>query len=148
MSMLHPSVVSDARTGRISQETFKVSANLSIRQIRCALLGNNNDVGGGGKPGFMKTEEFSESPLEVIPPNRLSHFLTDHDPQTRPTLSVGTKEHQEIPGGVPPPPSRGCKEFPSNEESVLFGKGLVRALASLCLQRVAHRVIGAFWGRH
>ena len=90
MSMLHPSVVSDARTGRILQKAFKVSANLSIRQIRYALLGNNNDVGGGGEPGFMKTEELSESPLEVIPPYRLSHFLADNDPQTRPTLSVGT----------------------------------------------------------
>jgi hypothetical protein len=29
----------------------------------------------------------------------------------------------------------------------LFGKGLVRALASLCLQRVAHRVIRAFSGQ-
>ena len=38
----------------------------------------------------MKTEELSESPLEVIPPYRLSHFLADNDPQTRPTLSVGT----------------------------------------------------------
>ena len=88
--MLHPSVVSDARTGRILQKAFKVSANLSIRQIRYTLLGNNNDVRGGGEPGLVKTEEFSESPLEVIPPYRLSHFLADNDPQTRPTLSVGT----------------------------------------------------------
>ena len=88
--MLHPSVVLDTRTGRMLQEAFKVFADLPIRHVRCTLLGNNNDVGGGGEPGFMKTEELSESPLEVIPPYRLSHFLADNDPQTRPTLSVGT----------------------------------------------------------
>jgi hypothetical protein len=95
----------------------------------------------------VKTEEFPESPLQVIPPYRLSHFLADNDPQTRPALSVGTQEHQEIPGAKPFPPSRGSKVFPSKEESVLFGKGLIRALASLCFQRVAHRVIRAYWGQ-
>lgn len=145
--MLHPSSVSGVRTGRVLQEAFKVSADASIRHIRCAFLGNNDDVGGGREPGFVKTKELSEPSLQVIPPHRLSHFLADNNPQTRPTLSVGTQKYQEIPGGMPPPPSRGRKEFPSNEEPVLFGKGLVRALASLCLQRVAHRVIRAFWGR-
>jgi hypothetical protein len=146
--MLCPSVVSDARMGGILQKAIKVFADASIRHVRYALLGNNDDVGRGREPGFVKTEELSEPSLQVVPPYRLSHFLADNDSQTRPTLSVGAQEYQEIPGGMPLPPSRGRKEFPSNEESVLFGKGLVRALASLCLQRVAHRVIGAFSGRH
>ena len=145
--MLCPSVVSDARMGGILQKAIKVFADASIRHVRYALLGNNDDVGRGREPGFVKTEELSEPSLQVVPPYRLSHFLADNDSQTRPTLSVGAQEYQEIPGGMPLPPSRGRKEFPSNEESVLFGKGLVRALASLCLQRVAHRVIGAFSGQ-
>jgi hypothetical protein len=95
----------------------------------------------------VKPKELSEPSLQGIPPNRLSHFLADNDTQTRPTLSVGAQEYQKMPGGIPFPPSRGRQEFPSNEESVLFGKGLVRALASLCLQRVAHRVIRAFSGQ-
>lgn len=119
--MLQPSVGSYGRTGRILQEAFKVSANPPVRHVRCSLLGNDNDIGGGGEPGLVKTEELSESPLQRIPLYRLSHFLADDNPQTRPTLPVGTQEHQEIPGGVPPPPSRGCKKFPSHEESVLFG---------------------------
>lgn len=145
--MLRPSVGSDARTGRIAQKTFKVHANLSIRHVRYALFRNHDDVGGGGEPGLVKTKELSEPSLQVVPSYRLSHFLADNDSQTRPTLSVGTQEYQEIPGGIPLPPSRSRKKFPSKEESVLFGKGLVRALASLCLQRVAHRVIRAFWGQ-
>ena len=96
----------------------------------------------------MKTKELSEPSLQVVPLYGLSHFLADNDPQTRPTLSIGTQEYQKIPGSMPLSPSRGRKKFPSNEKSVLFGKRLVRALASLCLQRVAHRVIRAFWGRH
>ena len=142
--MLRPSVVWTPRLGRIPQEALKVLADVSKRHVWGALLGNDDHVGGGREPGFVKTEELSESSLQVIPPYRLSHFLADNDSQTRPTLSVRAQEYQEIPGGVPLPPSRGRKEFPSNEESVLFGKGLVRALASLCLQRVAHRVIRAF----
>ena len=134
--------------GGILQKAIKVFADASIRHVRYALLGNNDDVGRGREPGFVKTEELSEPSLQVVPPYRLSHFLADNDSQTRPTLSVGAQEYQEILGGMPLPPSRGRKEFPSNEESVLFGKGLVRALASLCLRRVAHRVIGAFSGRH
>ena len=145
--MLRPSVVSDARTGRIAQKTFQVPANFSIRHVPCALLGNHDDVGGGREPRFVKTKELPEPSLQVVPSYRLPHFLADNDPQTRPTLSVGAQEHQEIPGRIPLSPSRGRKEFPSKEESVLFGKGLVRALASLCLQRVAHRVIRAFWGQ-
>ena len=145
--MLCPSVVSDARMGGILQKAIKVFADASIRHVRYALLGNNDDVGRGREPGFVKTEELSEPSLQVVPPYRLSHFLADNDSQTRPTLSVGAQEYQEILRGMPLPPSRGRKEFPSNEESVLFGKGLVRALASLCLQRVAHRVIGAFSGQ-
>ncbi len=96
----------------------------------------------------MKAKELPEPSLQVVPFYGLSHFLAGNDPQARPTLSVGTQEYQKIPGSVPLPPSRGRKKFPSNEKSVLFGKRLVRALASLCLQRVAHRVIRAFWGRH
>ena len=145
--MLCPSVVSDAREGGILQKAIKVFADASIRHVRYALLGNNDDVGGGREPGFVKTEELSEYSLQVVPPYRLSHFLADNDSQTRPTLSVGAQEHQEIPGGIPLTSSGGRKEFPSNEKSVLFGKGLVRALASLCLQRVAHRVIRAFSGQ-
>ncbi len=95
----------------------------------------------------MKAKELSDPSLQVVSPNRLSHFLADDDPETRPTLPVGAQEHQEIPRSVPLPPSRGRKEFSSQEESVLFRKGLVRALASLCLQRVAHRVIRAFSGQ-
>lgn len=145
--MLHLSVVSGARTGRVLQKACKVSANVAIRHVRYSLFGDNDDVGGGREPGFVKTEELSKPSLQGIPPYRLSHFLADNNPQTRPTLSVGMQEYQEIPGGIPPPPSRGRKEFPPNEEPILFGKGLVRALASLCLQRVAHRVIRAFWGQ-
>lgn len=145
--MLFPSVVSDARTGGILQKAIKVFADASIRRVRYALLGDNDHVGGGREPGFVKTEELSEPSLQVVPLYRLSHFLADNDSQTRPTLSVGAQEYQEEPGGIPLPPSRGRKEFPSNEESVFFGKGLVRALASLCFQRVAHRVIRASSGQ-
>ena len=145
--MLCPSVLSDARTGGILQKALKVFADASIRHVPYALLGNNDDVCRGREPGFVKTEELSEPSLQVVPPYRLSHFLAGNDSQPRPTLSVGAQEYQEIPGGIPLPPSRGRKEFPSNEKSVLFGKGLVRALASLCLQRVAHRVIRAFSGQ-
>jgi hypothetical protein len=49
---------------------------------------------------------------------------------------------------MPSPFSSRRKEFSSNQEPIVFGKGLVRALASLCFQRVAHRVIRASWGRH
>ncbi len=145
--MLRPSVVSGLRTGGILQEAFKVFRDASIRHVRYALLGNDDDVGGGREPGFVNAKELSKPSLQVVSPYCLSHFLADNDPETRPTLSVGAQEYQEIPGGVPLPPSRGRKEFPSNEESVLFRKGLVRALASLCLQRVAHRVIRAFLGQ-
>ena len=93
--------------GGILQKAIKVFADASIRHVRYALLGNNDDVGGGREPGFVKTEELSESSLQVVPPYRPSHFLADNDSQTRPTLSVGAQEYQEIPGGKPLPPSRG-----------------------------------------
>lgn len=131
----------------ILQEALKVFRDASIRHVRYSLFGNNDDVGGGREPGFVKTEELSEPSLQVVPFYRLSHFLADYDSQTRPTLPVGAQEYQEEPGAIPLPPSRGCKKLPSNEESVFFGKGLVRALASLCFQRVAHRVIRASSGR-
>lgn len=145
--MLRPSVRSVARTARIPQEAFEVLADASIRRVRRAFFGNNDHVGGGREPGLVKTKELSEPSLQVIPPYRLSHFLADNDSQTRPTLLVGAQEHQEIPSAVPPAPSRGRKELPAKEKSVLFGEGLIRALASLCLQRVAHRVIRAFSGQ-
>jgi hypothetical protein len=145
--MLRPFVPSDAPAGRIVQKALKVLADVSICHVRCAFFGNHDDVGRGGEPGFVKTKELSEPSLQVIPSDRLSHLFADNDPETRPTLPVGTQEHQKVPSGIPLPPSGRCKEFPSNEESVLFGKGLVRALASLCLQRVAHRVIRASWGQ-
>lgn len=145
--MIRPSLASAARAARVPQEAFEVLADAAIRRVRRACLGNHDHVGGGREPGLVKTKELSEPSLQVIPPYRLSHFLADNDSQTRPTLLVGAQEHQKIPGTVPLPPPRGSKEFPPREEPVLFGKGLVRASASLCLQRVAHRVIRAFSGQ-
>ena len=145
--MLCPSLVSDVRTGGIPEKAPKIFADPPIRHVPYALLCNYHDVGGGWEPGFVKTKELPESSLQVVPPYRLSHFLADNDPQTRPTLTVGAQEYQEIPGGVPLAPSGRRQKLSPNEESVLFGKGLVRALASLCLRRVAHRVIRAFSGQ-
>jgi hypothetical protein len=87
--MLCPSVVSDVRTGGIFEKALKVFADGPIRHVPYALLGNNDDVGGGGEPEFVKTKELSKPSLQVIPPYRLSHFLADNNTQTRPTLSVG-----------------------------------------------------------
>jgi len=49
-----------------------------IGDLGNALFGDNHDIGGGRKPGFMESEILPDSSFQIIPLYSLSHLFTDY----------------------------------------------------------------------